>query len=581
MQETNNIEKKGFLSRHITFPFIKKLEDAYKTFSTAEKTIFLILLLAILIISAILFSKLYSSMQKEVPSKGGVYTEGIIGIPRFINPLLAVSDADRDLTNLIYSGLLKPTKEGGLIPDLAESYLISSDNRTFDFILKPNLKFHDDKPLTTADIEFTIKKAQDPLIKSQKKSAWDGVTVNVIDEKHIQFVLKQSYAPFLENATLGILPKHIWKDVNAEQFTFSVFNVEPVGSGPYKISKLKFDSARTPTEYKLIPFEHYTLNKPFISKLNIRLYQSEIDLISAFEDNEINAIGGIDPNIADEYAKKGFKISTAKLPRVFGVFFNQNQNEALLSSAVRQALNMSVDRNILVNEVLKGYGFPITKPYLEDESTETRPDIEGAKKILEKNGWVINTETGFREKKLKDRSLSLAFTIATGEKNDLKSTAEILKNQWKEIGADVSISVYENGDLNQNIIRPRKYDALLFGEIVGRDFDLYPFWHSSQRNDPGLNIALYANMQTDKLLEELRLESDKKKKQEILSKIGTEIEKDTPAIFIYSPKYIYIADQKTQAIDLGYISLPNERFMDIQKWYKDTNKVWDIFEDKN
>jgi len=191
----------------------------------------------------------------------------------------------------------------------------------------------------------------------------------------------------------------------------------------------------------------------------------------------------------------------------------------------------------------------------------------------------LNDETGIREKKSKDKTTTLSFSLSTGEKNDLKTTADILKEQWKKIGADVSISIYENGDLNQNIIRPRKFDALLFGEIIGRDTDLYPFWHSSQRNDPGLNIAQYANIKTDKLLDELRSTYDATAKIGIIEKINAEMEKDIPAIFLYSPEYTYIPDPKAKAIDLGKISLPNERFLDIHKWYKDTNKIWNLFYD--
>ena len=580
--KAEEVKKQNIFTKKFHPNFLSAIERAYGTFSLTEKTIFSIIAIAVFVLSITFFSRLYGTMLVEVPSEGGTYTEGIIGAPRFINPLLAVSDADRDLSTLIYSGLLKPTPEGNLVPDLAESYLISSDNKTYDFVLKDNLRFHDNTPLTTADIEFTIKKAQDPLIKSQKRSAWEGVTVNVIDAKHIQFVLKQPFAPFLENATLGILPKHIWKDASPDQFTFSVYNIEPIGSGPYKLKSLKENSLRAPIEYRLVPFNDYTFGKALIKKLNIKLYSNEVELVSAFENGDILSMGGVEPSIAREYENNGTKVETATLPRVFGVFFNQNQNEVLLNSTVRKALEMSVNRSELIEKVLKGYGIEIDTPFVPETKSEkiwSEESITKANELLEKNGWTLNDETGIREKKSKDKTTTLSFSLSTGEKNDLKTTADILKEQWKKIGADVSISIYENGDLNQNIIRPRKFDALLFGEIIGRDTDLYPFWHSSQRNDPGLNIAQYANIKTDKLLDELRSTYDATAKIGIIEKINAEMEKDIPAIFLYSPEYTYIPDPKAKAIDLGKISLPNERFLDIHKWYKDTNKIWNLFYD--
>jgi len=380
--KAEEVKKQNIFTKKFHPNFLSAIERAYGTFSLTEKTIFSIIAIAVFVLSITFFSRLYGTMLVEVPSEGGTYTEGIIGAPRFINPLLAVSDADRDLSTLIYSGLLKPTPEGNLVPDLAESYLISSDNKTYDFVLKDNLRFHDNTPLTTADIEFTIKKAQDPLIKSQKRSAWEGVTVNVIDAKHIQFVLKQPFAPFLENATLGILPKHIWKDASPDQFTFSVYNIEPIGSGPYKLKSLKENSLRAPIEYRLVPFNDYTFGKALIKKLNIKLYSNEVELVSAFENGDILSMGGVEPSIAREYENNGTKVETATLPRVFGVFFNQNQNEVLLNSTVRKALEMSVNRSELIEKVLKGYGIEIDTPFVPETKSEKIWSEESIKKQM-------------------------------------------------------------------------------------------------------------------------------------------------------------------------------------------------------
>ena len=94
----------------------------------------------------------------EVPAYGGTLTEGIIGTPRFINPVLASSDADRDLVALTHSGLLRPDNHGRLINDMAEKYEISEDGLVYTFTLKPNLFWQDGTPITGDDIIFTIEK---------------------------------------------------------------------------------------------------------------------------------------------------------------------------------------------------------------------------------------------------------------------------------------------------------------------------------------------------------------------------------------------------------------------------------------
>ena len=181
------------------------------------------------------------------------------------------------------------------------------------------------------------------------------------------------------------------------------------------------------------------------------------------------------------------------------------------------------------------------------------------------------------EFKTKNDTIGFQFTISTSDAPELKKTAELLKNQWEAIGARIEIKIFEQGDFNQSVLRPRKYDALLFGEIVGRDLDLYPFWFSGERNDPGLNIALYANSKVDAALVKSRSLITQSERIAELDIIKQEIKKDIPAIFIYSPDYIYIIPKKVKNIMLGKVINPEERFINVSDWYIAENKVWKIF----
>ena len=139
------------------------------------------------------------------------------------------------------------------------------------------------------------------------------------------------------------------------------------------------------------------------------------------------------------------------------------------------------------------------------------------------------------------------------------------------------MQVYNISDLNQKIIRPRRYDALFFGEVVGRDPDLFSFWHSSQRNDPGANISMYVNSKVDKILETARGEIDRDKKRQDYANLQTEIEKDNPAIFVYAPFFTYVVPSKIHDLELGIVNIPSDRFFNIYEWYITTSKVWKIF----
>lgn len=575
------------------FPTSKRelIQQNIKTFSPSERLLFFILVIIFIGSVVLMLFNINKLFLNEVPAHGGNITEGVIGSPRFINPILANSDTDRDLTILIYSGLMKAVPSGELVEDLAESYTVSEDGLTYDFILKDNIFFHDGVKITADDIVFTIQKTQDVSIKSPKRASWDGVNIEKIDNKHIRFILKQPYAPFLENTTIAILPKHIWVKTDIEQFSFSKFNNKPVGSGPYKINKIKYNSGGTPEFYELKSFNKYALGEPFISKIKIVFYPSETALLKAYEDRDIDSINSISPNKLSKLADTGARIERSPLPRIFAVFFNQNQASVFANIEVRKALNIALDKDKIVKEILNGYGTNIDGPIPPGvlniprtnlgETPDKEKRKEKAKEMLENNGWKFNDEIKVWEKKTKKSESQLRFSLSTSNTPELKVAAKIIADAWKDIGVVVDLKIFEAGDLNQNVIRPRKYDALLFGEIISRELDLFAFWHSSQRDDPGLNIALYANITADRLLEEARRSTDR----DIIIKKYIEFEKeinsDVPAVFVYSPDFIYIIPKNIKAFKLGAVTTPAERFLNIHQWYIETNKVWSFLLNKN
>ena len=203
--------------------------------------------------------------------------------------------------------------------------------------------------------------------------------------------------------------------------------------------------------------------------------------------------------------------------------------------------------------------------------------LASAKELLAKAGWKANIETGLLEKKSKTDTTVLSFSISTGDAPELQAVANELIGAWSKLGAKIDVLVFETGDLNQNIIRSRNFDALLFGNVVGRETDLYPFWHSSQRADPGLNIALYTNGRADKFLDSARSADKPETIEESYKSFAKELEADVPAVFLYTPSFIYVVPEKVKAINLNSLTVSQDRFLGIRDWYIETNKVWKIF----
>lgn len=555
-------------------------------FSITEKTIFAILIIIALTTSMLMAIRVSEMFMVDVPAKGGSINEGLIGLPHMINPVLAITDSDRDISSIVYSGLMKYQNEE-IVPDIAEKYSVTDDGLKYNFKIRPNIYFHDGSLLTTEDIAYTIQQIQNPMLKSPKRADWNNVTINVISPNEIQFVLKQPYAPFITNTTVGILPKHIWSNLSDDQFIFSDYNIEPIGSGPYEFKSIKKDSGGIPTSMSFSSSDKYYGKKPYINNINFSFYPDEEKAVEAIKSGYISSLSSISPYQAKTLKDSRYNIETTPLPRIFGVFFNQNNNPVLANKEVRQALDLLVDRKEIIDQGLNGYGVAITGPLPLSNIKQIEPiprkNIELAKSLLEKNGWVINPDTKTYEKKNSKNVLQvLSFDLATADATDLKKTAQILKDSWAQIGAKVDIKIFDSSELYQNIIRPRKYDALLFGQQIGKDKDLYSYWHSSQRNTPGLNVALYTNSKADDLLEEIRTngEENSLNKYNQLEKI---IKNDLPAIFLYSPQFIYllpkeikIENQEHNLIKINNITNPSDRFNSINDWYIKSEKVWKI-----
>jgi len=567
-------------------PKERPIRGILRSFTIAEKAI-LYFFISIFLLSGIgLLWEVNNAYLVEVPARGGTLTEGVIGNPRFINPVLAISEADKNLTAIIYSGLVRITPEGKIENDLAEEVLISDDRKTYTVRIRLDARFHDDTPVTADDVIFTIQKINNPNIKSPKRGNWDGVLIKKIDDMTVSFTLKQAYTPFIYNLTLGILPKDIWKNVSDDEFSFSQFNTLPIGSGPYKVDRVERNSGGIPDFYRLVSFENALGKIPFIKKVIFKFYPNEIALIEAYNTHAVESIGGISPENTLKLKTNNSRIITSPLPRVFAVFFNQNQSKVLLAKEVRQALNLTSPREEIVKKVLGGYGTAIYGPLpagvyswaaTTDNTLSSEERLKMAKELLDKEGWSLNEETGVLEKKSKSGTITLSFSISTGNAPELQSVADELVRAWSKLGAKIEIIVFETGDLNQNVIRSRDFDALLFGNVVGRDSDLYPFWHSSQRNDPGLNIALYANSRADKFLDNARSADSPKAMEESYIAFAKELRNDLPAIFLYTPSFIYVVPKEIRAINLDSFTVSQDRFLGIRDWYIETDKVWKIF----
>ena len=344
------------------FPKLSQWKQLFKILKGTERIIFLVFVGLALISAIYLAVDFYINNTKVVPGYGGTYTEGVVGQPRFINPVYGeTNDIDRSLIDLVYSGLMTYDKDGKIVPDLAKSYQVSDDGKTYTFQLKDNLYWQDGLPLTADDIIYTIKTIQNSDYKSPLRANWLDVDVEKTSDTSLTFNLDSPYNSFLENCTLKIIPEHIWKNVLPENFALYADNLQPVGSGPYILSSLNQSSSGFIKSIGLTANSKYYSKLPYISNIYFQFFNTKEDLINAANQKTIDgfSITSLDDNeaLAEKDIHQGwntnekFNVYSFTMPRYFAVFFNTDKSKILSDSQITQALNYSVNKPELIQKI--------------------------------------------------------------------------------------------------------------------------------------------------------------------------------------------------------------------------------------
>lgn len=554
-----------------------------RTLGPAEKRFLLLGMVLVLISGGTFFGRVYARNTIAAPQVGKTYIEGLLSEPRNINPIYAAGDGDRDVSRLIFSRLLTYDGQGLVRPDLAEKYDVSVDGKIYTVNLRQDAFFHDGKPVKADDVVFTVKAIQNPLYKSPRRANWQGVGVEKIDDYAVRFTLRSPYAPFIENLSVGILPRHLWERVNPEQAFLHELNLRPVGSGPYAFSELKQAKDGSVIRYEVGRNPRYYGEGPYLKKIVFLFFKSEPEMLAAWQKGRIDGFGPF-PILIPQDVYGDTRIISIGMPRIFGLFFNEKENELLSDINLRRAMAHALNKKELAAAVPSRGAIPVDSALplgilgVTADITTYPFDLEKSKALLEEAGWKDADGDGVREKTItknrKKETVPLRFKLTTSDWPDLLKTASAVQAMLSAAGIEVEVEKHALAELETSVIRPRDFEILLFGQVYGYEPDPFAFWHSSQIKDPGLNIALYASKKADQILEESRRIADPQERAAKYEELQRIIAKDLPAVFLYSQIYLYALPEKMRGVDLQKISLPADRFNEINEWYIETKRVF-------
>lgn len=541
----------------------------------------LIVLLALAAIAVLLVSQqevLPPIESEEVqPVTGGIYTEALVGSFSRFNPLLDIyNPPDHDVGRLLFSGLLRFDDRGLPFGDLADSWGISQDGLIYTFAIRDRARWHDGEPVTSDDILFTLELLRHPdsIIQPDVKELWDKIEVVRLDEKTIQFRLPEPFAPFLDYLTFGVLPVHILEGVTPGEMVSSSFNLQPVGSGPYRLDTLLVEDDII-SGVILALNEDYHGQRPYIEKFAFRYYPTSEAALEAYRRGEVMGISRISGGALEGALKEsGLNLYTGRLPELSMVFLNLDNPEVpfLSDPAVRRALLLGLNRQWMVDSLLESQAivahgpiFPGVWAYYEGiERLEYDP--EAAVNLLKEAGYSVQGDgSGVRQK---EGGQLLRFDLLHPDTETHRALAEAIQKDWRRLGVEARPIAVPYDQLVVDYLDPRLYHAALIDLNLSRspDPDPYPFWHEAQSAN-GQNYGKWNDRQASGYLEQARILVDRGERAQHYRNFQIRFSQDLPALPLFYPVYTYAVDAEVQGIRMGPLYDPSDRLAGANIWY--------------
>lgn len=508
--------------------------------SFMQRTVLVLLSIVMVISVFALVNKTIFLFTHEQGIRGGTYSEGIIGTPKFINPVLATSQIDKDLSRLVYAGLLRKQDFGNYEPDLGSCNNVAET--TVTCTLKDKLAFSDGKPITADDVVFTIELLKDLSGRNPQGSLWLGIEVQATDSKTITFTLPKGYSGFEDLLTQGIIPQHIWEGLTQEDIETSSNNLEPVGSGPYKVASISGDTSTV-----TLKRSHHYKKTALIQKIIIKTYEGTDDLITALKNNKVNA--GLIPEYRPLSGRLLRDEHTLLTSQMYALFINQKTSPEFQSIEKRKTLAK------LVNQLKQTNGWPegLTS------SSEIIPDPQNS-------GLGKNLFSGILMGQEQDSKITQNLEISTSRSSDLIGVSEAIAQKLNSSGTSTKVTVFERGELVDQAVRNRNYSLLVFGHTYRHPADVFAFWHSSQRLDPGLNITSFVSQSVDSKIEAIMKDSTNKDDYVALQQ---QLLGEVPIIPLFQGTYQYVLPTTMHA-SFGLLASPEDRFNHVSDWYTNT-----------
>ena len=505
------------------------------------------------------------------PTTATPYREGILGHPSSVTPLTARTQADRDLVALLFRGLMKSGKNGGLVGDLASFYTISDDGRTYVFTIG-QAAWEDGVPVTAADVVFTIGLIQNGSRSGSLAASWYGIKVTAVDSKTVQFDLPAPDGAFLSQACLPLLPEHLLRDVSASELAGSSFSVRPVGNGPYRL--LTLDSSHAVLARVLPGAQGTPSVSTMLDRIDLFFFDQQNQMVSSFKAGQLDAVGGLDnaPTISASSAVAGSRVVSDPWSRLTAIVVNQRSGHTEMRDArIRGALLGAVDRQSLVKSVYGAQGkisnglIPTWSWYFDPASaTPVNFNRAAVRDRFASLKWT-ETPTGWAPPKYK--GVYAITLLAPDEKSDfnLNRIAKIVSADWRAVNLNVTLVAVPAEEYLAHL-RSGDFGAAVVDFSLGLDPDLTPLLTSDLARAGGTNVSGYQDATLDKLLLTAHGTTDPWARKQAMLSVEKRIDASLPILPIAFRDYQMVVARRVIGPVTNPLADPSNRYWDVIDW---------------
>ena len=509
--------------------------------------------------------------------------------PEQLNPLTSNDAAASSLLQYIFQSLLiRDPRTLELQPLIAAARpMISEDKLTYTFTIRRDAHFQDGRPLTGADVLFSIKAIKHPLVNAPFLRVYFNSVIDarLLDDFTIQFKIKEPY--FLNESVLGgidVLPRHYYdpdnllKDVTVadlggpidrlspaakqfgEQFNRN-YSRNPMGSGPYK-----FHSWKTGREIELVRDVRYWgygkagVDQPYVDRHRYRIINNMDAALVTLKSGGLDEMG-LTPiqhvrGTSSERFKRDYQKYEYFAPNYSYIGWNNN-HPIFRDKTTRKAMTYFTNRRQMIKSILFGLGEVVEGPiyFFRPEYDKTLPayafDPQKGRELLREAGWSDTDGDGILDKVIDGRKVPFRFEIKINSGNTTrKSVALILQDELRKHGIDVSVREID-WTIFLGDVKARKFDAVILGWAMSvSEPDAYQVWHSSQSANQGSNHISYKNERVDRILEQYRREFDPNKRIELYREFQRILSDEQPYTFLFVGKSVVAAHRRIHGVEV-------------------------------